>query len=118
VIYAVHWLTCSDFIVSQWSSEYIKNRAKIGARFTFKSELATFIKESKNDTFIFILVKTQDQLEPWEKWLEDYGLEDLVVLRTKGITNPIHSQYKHNLVLAVLQSKEHFQRKETKENQQ
>ena len=118
MIYSVHWLTCSEFTVSKWSSEAIKALAEVGSTFSFKGDLATFIKESKNDTFIFILVKTQGQLESWEKWLEDSNLGDLVVLRTKGITNPIHPQYKHNLVLAILQSKEHFQRNETKENQE
>jgi hypothetical protein len=69
------------------------------------------IKNSKNDTFVFILTKTEGMLANFDKWLELYGLKEYEIYRTPGTTNANHMQRPKNLVMVFLQSKEHFQRK-------
>lgn len=101
----------------------------VGKTIQFDDTVAERVHSSKNDSFIFILTKTvydkldsqtaevlarnTTMLEQYDKWLDEKGLRELEVLRTeKGITNPGHPEKPRNLVLTVLQSKDHFQRKE------
>jgi hypothetical protein len=71
------------------------------------------IKKSSNDSFVFILTKTQ---EPhFLKFLEDYELKDLIVKESPWITNHNYPENPKNLKIFILQSEDHFQRKESKD---
>lgn len=80
-----------------------------GSTYNTQKMLADEIKESKDDSFVFIIPRSSLETS-FHAWLEKYDLEKFIVYKSEGITNPIHSWQKHNLVLYVLASKEHFWR--------
>lgn len=116
MIYHVVWLYMKPERVTAWNQSVYPDR-KIGDMVCYRAiKLAEFIKSSEDDTFLFILAHGYgQQKEEFEEWLDRYKLRDLLVVKTKGITNPIHSTVKHGLMLAVLQSSNHFQREQQKE---
>lgn len=72
------------------------------------------IKDEKNvnDSWIFILAR--EQLAQFEKWIEQHSLQDYVMFKMeRPITNRNHHiSENRQLTLAVLQSPNHFQRKD------
>lgn len=68
------------------------------------------IKNSVDDTYIF--VTTEGYQKPrFEQFLEDYELKDLIV-KEAYVTNHNYPDRPKNLRLTIIQSKDHFQRKE------
>jgi hypothetical protein len=113
MIYHIFWAVSNDITVNQWNATAYPDKA-LGTVLSPKAALVEFIKSSKDDTFIFVLVKGTGQWSIFKDWVTKNGLQDHVVVCTDGITNPVHADAKHNLVLAVMQSADHFQRKEEK----
>jgi FMN phosphatase YigB (HAD superfamily) len=70
--------------------------------------LAEYIKESEEDSFVFIL--TNQQLPSFNKWLEKYELKDLIVADPAAVTNSVHISNGPNLNLRVLVSAKHLWR--------
>lgn len=103
-------------IQNNWQLEgakKLKPDAKIGDPYpNVRDQLAHDIKGSKDDSFIFILVNKSGQVAQWEEWVKANDLEGLVVKRSGLVTNPVHPNNGPNLMIAVIQSKDHFQQKE------
>ena len=71
--------------------------------------LANFIRNSKDDSFVFILGKNGGQVDKFNKWIHEHKLEDYIICRPEyGITNQHHLDAPRNLFLVVMASKEHF----------
>lgn len=74
----------------------------------YEPGMAKYIKDSMDDSFIYIL--TNPQLVEFEQWIKDFNLEDQVMFKMpRPITNPNHHE-ERRLTLVVLQSKNHFQK--------
>lgn len=72
-----------------------------------KSLLAKFIKESENNSFVFVV--TTAQKPAFEQYLADYGLNNLIQFKMEQpITNPNYIERGRRLWLTVLQSPAHF----------
>jgi len=64
------------------------------------------IKESDEDSFVFIL--TKNQWPEFSKWVTEEELKDLIIFKTEGgVTNGNHPQDKRNLNLVVFAGKNH-----------
>lgn len=118
MIYQMYWgmATCDQHI-NQWNHNFFPGKKlgdTVSAEYKLK-EIAKFIKEGKDDTFIFVLVKGTGQWTKFDGWVEDNELEDYIVAKSSGITNPIHLDQPNNLRVVVMQTKEHFARIENKE---
>lgn len=83
--------------------------AHLKGSFNTKAICAEFIRESEEDSFVFIL--TNAQMENFNEWLEKEKLEELEVYRMpQPVTNGNHPQNGRNLTLVVLCSKKHVWR--------
>jgi len=122
MIYSVHWMGLANKI---WSlPSYFMNSSYDGypeynwvrkARgwadksINLREFLAEYIKESKEDSFVFILVNSQ--INEFNLWLTEKGLEEYVAYRMeRPVTNGNHPQNGRNLTLVVMASKEHVWR--------
>lgn len=80
-----------------------------GKQFDTRRMMAEVIKESKEDSFVFILTNTQ--LESFKAWIEQYKLEEFEVFRmARPVTNGNHPKNGRNLTMVVFASKEHVWR--------
>lgn len=91
-----------------------------GKTLYLRKELANFIRESVDDSFVFILTKKGYHYDAFKLWLSSENLEDYVVCHPdKGVTNPNYYDAKAygvvtvgNLRLVVMASKNHSMREE------
>lgn len=117
MIYHVTWGNLGDgIVVNQWNKRYYGN-LPIGTVLRPKEDLVKFIKESEDDTFVFIFPTTlmaHYYWHPFNSWLDANDFRKNIVLQTGKISNPIHPDRRHELVVVVLQSDKHFQREEAK----
>jgi len=90
--------------------EYLRNlRPYIGQTFDYKKVAAEVIKESTEDSFVFII--TNKQMEEFTKWIKENKLEEYEVYRmARPITNGNHTHNGRNLLLVVFASKQHVWR--------
>jgi hypothetical protein len=89
-----------------------------GKRVNISAMTAKVIKESEDDSFVFII--TNPQMLEFNTWLSKYELEEYVVFRQeRPITNSGHDYNGRNLNLIVLASKQHAWREmfETEEEE-
>ena len=71
-----------------------------------KKIYAQIIKESTEDSFVFIL--TNSQLKEFEEWIKQNELEDYVMYKMpRPVTNDVHPENGRNLTLYVLCSPNH-----------
>lgn len=84
-----------------------------GCRLDYESYLGHKIHDSVDDTFIFITTESGQRLK-FEQFVKDYELKDLIV-EEQLITNHNYPEQAKNLRLTIMQSKDHFQRKEKKD---
>jgi hypothetical protein len=71
-----------------------------------------FIKQSENDTFVFILTDTQ--IDTFNEWTLSSGIEELIVYKMpRPITNMVHAGHGRRLTLVVISSAKHFWREWT-----
>lgn len=88
--------------------EYTKYAKQAGKTFNLFRIMSDKIRESVNDTFVFI--NTVAQEKDFDNFLENYELKDLIVYQMPYyVTNQNHNQGR-NLRVTVLASKEHFWR--------
>ena len=79
--------------------------------------LAKLIRESKEDSFIFILVKHNRTYKNFLEWVEQEKLEEYIMYSfPEGVTNPNYLDNGRTLVPVVMCSKEHMWREQLKEN--
>jgi hypothetical protein len=79
------------------------------------SEFAKKLKDpTKNDTYLFVLVQRQNQIEKFDRFIEKYDLKDCVTFRSPLVTNPVHTTNGRQLQLVVMQSINHFQKELSK----
>lgn len=90
--------------------KYLRDlRPYVGMRFNYKKMAAEVIKESTEDSFVFII--TNKQMEDFTKWIKENKLEKYEVYRmTQAITNGNHPDNGRNLLLVVFASKQHVWR--------
>lgn len=89
-----------------------------GQHINLKKEFAKIIKESENDSFVFILTRVMHQYAHFQLWIKEYELEDYIMLDFKpGISNPNYTSISTygestvgNLQLVVMASKNHDHR--------
>jgi len=75
---------------------------------TFKM-LADTIKESEEDSFLFIITNTQ--IPSFDKWVQKYKLEEFITYRMeRAITNGNHTHNGRNLLFVAMCSKTHVWR--------
>lgn len=111
MIYAVHWANTNNRQLNSMYASWFPtlqladyNRKTVNRQ----ESLATQIKESKDDSFTFIITGAQEP--DFEKWIKDFNLEEYIMYKQPyQVTNPVHSYKGRNLRLYVLQSKNHFQ---------
>ena len=91
-------------VISRWHPLYDKYGSVIADR----SELvARYIKESENNSFVFITTKTQEK--EFNTFLKTNKLNNLIVFETPYyITNPVHIYNGRALKITVLQTEKHF----------
>lgn len=88
--------------------DYTKYAKHAGKTFNLVRIMSDKIKESVNDTFVFI--NTVSQERDFDNFLDKYELKDLIVYQMPYyVTNQNHNQGR-NLRVTVLASKEHFWR--------
>ena len=96
---------------------------KIGAAFKYMRDLVPFInkkvntfemladiiKESEEDSFLFII--TNIQIPAFDKWVQKYKLEEFITYRMeRAVTNGNHPYNNRNLTLIAMCSKTHVWR--------
>ena len=75
---------------------------------TFKI-LADIIKESEEDSFLFII--TNVQVEAFDKWVKEHKLQEFITYRMeRAVTNGNHPQNGRNLLFVAMCSKTHVWR--------
>ena len=96
----------SEYAAKQYSGHLGAKAARVaGCSIPMREWAATIIRESKDDSFCFILQNSQ--LPLFAEWMKKYDLEELEVFRSEAITNDIHTANGRNLTLVVLASKTH-----------
>jgi len=71
--------------------------------------VADYIKESEEDSFLFII--TNVQVEAFDKWIKKYKLEEFVTYRMeRPVTNGNHLHNGRNLLFVAMCSKTHVWR--------
>jgi hypothetical protein len=106
MIYHMHFIQMSDKQITGWAA--LSLRPLLGTSIDGRKFVATFIEESTEDTFIFILTHNNGQDTTFNKWVEKYGLEEYIVFTPPTlITNSVHSEAGPNLRLVVMASKDH-----------
>lgn len=105
MIYNMHWniLLIYDKISTLFFPSNDPRRKFSGLSTGMQGAAAKKIIESKNDSFVFIVIPLQDAL--FNKFLEKYDLKKYVTLDTPYLTNPIHPGSRR-LRLVILQSKQ------------
>jgi hypothetical protein len=118
VIYSIYWMSVyTEQRVTEWNKAQFPNR-KVGdlvSSSEYSKELADGIKESENDTFLFLLSNYageqakhgKDQKPQFDSWIKEHGLEEYVAFMSAGISNPAHQERKYSVYLVVMQSKNH-----------
>lgn len=80
----------------------------VGKRIDGLSFLANIIKQSEEDSFIFILVNKSGQEERFNKWVEEYELDNYIIFTPPTlVTNGVHPENGPNLRLVVMASSNH-----------
>lgn len=115
MIYSIQWASvCRKTMVSEWNKELYPDK-QLGDIFgdLGGKEVADFIKESKDSTFLFSLSNyagiqgtSMDQKPTFDEWVKTYGLEKYVKFVSAGISNPVHQERKYSIYVAVLQSED------------
>lgn len=105
MIYSMHWtnLSIQDRIGFVTFPINDPRRKFAGLSTGMHEAAAKKIIESKDDSFVFIVVNGLDT--PFNKFLEEYDLKKYVTLDTPYLTNPIHPGSRR-LRLVILQSKQ------------
>lgn len=130
MIYHVHFgildglLLVRDYSLWDYSKSYPNGThpfAKFSPIFYTKlskwGALAKLIRESKEDSFIFILVKHNETYANFLNWVEEEKLEEYIMYHfPEGVTNPNYLDNGRNLVPVVMCSKEHMWREQLKGN--
>ena len=99
----------------QVSAEYAlvaRVKAMYPPKFNMREYMGQRIRDSQDDSFIFITTKSQD--EEFSKWLEEESLKDLITTQSEYIQNHNYPEHGPKLKITVIQSKNHFQRDELK----
>ena len=83
-----------------------------GKSYMKRKLLAQFIKQSEDNTFIFILPEKSGMYTTFmNDFIKKYGLEENIVFEpSQALTNKIHLYNERNLRLVVLASSSHFWR--------
>lgn len=117
MIYQVSWVTAiaNYKTVTQWNRHLYRGKNVGDALPPSLPALAKHIRNSENDSFIFVVGKKGGWLLQLEKWIADEKLEKYIRVKTGLIGNPVHRENGPNLVLCIMQSEKHFQREEEKE---
>ena len=96
--------------ITSWTSQSLQDRFGIGGYVNFQALAAKAIKQSENDSFIFILAKTSKQDVYFEEFLCEYKLKNLIVRESGWITNDVHLDQPNNIKMVVLMSPKHWYR--------
>lgn len=99
--------------IKDYAGARFDDLANQGCRLDYESYLSHKIHDSVDDTFIFITTES-GQKDKFERFVKDYELKDLIV-EEQLITNHNYPDQPKNLRLTIMQSKDHFQRKESKD---
>jgi len=106
MIYSMYWqgMQHTSYHIPGWM-QTLGIDDLIGKNVNVLEEVAVSIKESVDDSFVFIILNSN--MEAFNKWLTRYGLTDMEVFRSNAITNPVHTYKGRNLTLVVLASESH-----------
>jgi hypothetical protein len=96
--------------LAAWSELVEKGIVPIGTVLNLQELLATEIKETEDNSYIFILAKSQ--LQGFDTWIATYELKDLIAFRSEKITNDVHPSSGRNLTMFVMLSAKHWWRDE------
>ena len=89
------------------NKEYDDLRALYHTPVNYLVEFATYIKESSEDTFIFII--TPGQQTKFDDWISQKGLEEYIIYQMpRPITNGNHLHLGRRLKLLIMASKDHI----------
>jgi len=88
--------------------DYTKYAKHAGKTFNLYRKMSDKIKESVNDTFVFI--NTVSQERDFDNFLDKYELKDLIVYQMPYYVTNHNNNEGRNLRVTVLASKEHFWR--------
>lgn len=123
MIYSMYFAGIYNTTIGRyWADERTRplyNRTA-GKTIPVKQRVADRIKNSTNDTFVFVITNTQE--EAFRKYLNEYKLNDLIVYEMPYyVTNANHPTQGRRLKVVVLASPVHFWRdwyeeEETMEN--
>ena len=120
MIYSVTFNLLKSFIIPSWikdtaydrdpQHQHLRDARSLAGQMVDGAEImASLIKESEEDSFVFIL--TNAQLEAFDAWVKKYELERWMVYRMeRAVTNGNHPQNGRNLTLAVFASRQHVWR--------
>lgn len=86
----------------------------IGQTINLQEELAHYIKQSKDDSFVFIVTR-RGQYDAFHAWLDKYDMQEYVVFEPPtGVTNPNYADrwtypasHDGNLKMIIMASKDH-----------
>ena len=113
VIYYVYFSALREIRPANcWDSHGIHEAYKGRPNINTFSILGKLIRESENDSFVFILtgVEKPSMLDRFNAWLQKEGLEDLVIASPQGFTNRNYPETQRNLHLRVIMSPIHWYR--------
>lgn len=86
-------------------------------KFSRWGALAKLIRESKEDSFIFILIKHNATYKNFLDWVKREKMEEYIMCHfPEGVTNPNYKDNGRTLVPVVMCSKEHMWREQLKGN--
>lgn len=106
MIYHILFANLYEKTISNWSAQSLS--PMVGKRIDGQAFLAGTIKESSNDSFIFILTVLNGQSHQFDVWVEKYGLKEYIVFEPPlAIENGVHSENGRNLRLVVMASLDH-----------
>lgn len=120
MIYSVTFQSLKSFTIPRWvkdkdydtgpAHQHLRDARSIAGKTVDSPKIiASLIKESEEDSFVFIL--TNAQLEAFDAWVKKYELERWMVYRMeRAVTNGNHPQNGRNLTLAVFASRQHVWR--------
>lgn len=120
MIYNVHWDSMHEQCVrAMWRGSFPNIskddwEAMVGRPYALKDRLIKLMKETKDNSFVFIV--TKDQYPSFEEFLDKNELKDLIIKETPFITNVNYPDQGPRLKLMVFQTKDHFQREEASDS--
>lgn len=135
MIYSMHWIMHQDefTIPISYGNDYYKQNyldhphykhmiPLAGKVVNLKAALALFIRESSDDSFVFIVTKKDGRYREFRNWIKAEKLEEYeVIYPIVKFTNPNYTDTRAygkdtvgNLRLAVLVSKNHSMREHFK----